>query len=175
MTVKWLNGGAGGVRIGIDGHDALIRKLQKLKVPRNEQLKAMTPAARLIQNKAKSLVPVQSGALRRSIGLKRLRGEPAAIAVRPKYSKSISKKSGKVTSGYHAHLVEFGTLERVIPIRKRWKTTLGGKTIYVKRTGRMKPQPFMRPAFQQMADPAQRLLMANMWKLIRSKAQKRVA
>ena len=172
MSVRWLNTAAGGgVRIGIDGEKELLRKLKKLRIPKSEQVKAMRPAANLIKNKAKSLVPRRSGALRRAITTKVLRGEPAAISVFPKYRKKTSK-TGNVTSGYHAHLVEFGTSDRKIPIRKRWITKLGGKTILVKRTGRMPAKPFMRPAFQQMAEPAQRLLLARLWKLIRNKAMK---
>ena len=161
-----------GASIGLHGEKELLRALAKLDIPIKEQRKAIRPAANLIKRRAQELVPEITGALKRSIGTRVLRGEPAAIAVRPRYGRSESKKTGKVTAGFHAHLVEYGTPPRLIPLGKRWKTTLGGRAVYITNTGAMPAQPFMRPAFEQMAGPAQRMLIDKMWNLIKQRAQR---
>ena len=81
MSIKWFGGNQGGVRIGLEGFDELAKKLRKMEIPRNEQVKAIRPAANMVRDKARALAPAKSGALKKSIKTKVLRGNPAAIAV----------------------------------------------------------------------------------------------
>jgi len=136
-------------RLHIEGDRELLRTLKRMRLKTSEEVKAIRPAAKLIQSRARALVPVDEGLLQKSIKLKRMRGAPAAIAVLPEYRKRVSKKTGKTLSaGFHAHLVEWGT---------RFAAA----------------QPFMRPAFVQTGDAAQRQLLLGLWDLVKRKARAR--
>jgi HK97 gp10 family phage protein len=80
--------------------------------------------ARKIQTRAKKLVPINSGDTKKSIKYKLINDDMSA---------TIGPRKPK---GFKAHWIEFGTKTR---------TLKNGRNV-----GRMKAQPFMRPAFEQI-------------------------
>lgn len=100
---------------------AALADVTQTKVAKSAVNKAATP----ILKKAKELVPVATGRLKKSLG-KRFR-KPAS-----KFGKTIYKVGAMISKkhpAYHAHLVEYGT-------------------------SKMPAQPFMRPAFDMMKETA---------------------
>jgi len=106
--------------------DLVLRRLPRA-VQRRALVKGLRAAGKDILGPAKANVPRDQGELFRALGIAvdRAQRAQAAIAI------GARKKRG----GAHAHLVEFGTVERVDPNT--------GKS-----SGVMPPQPFMRPAFE---------------------------
>ncbi|UZS00265.1 HK97-gp10 family putative phage morphogenesis protein [Chondrinema litorale] len=105
-------------------------------------------SAQPLVKKAKELAPKgPTGNLKKSIGIfvskgsERKRNLKAGLWVGPRV-KGQSK-------GYHAHLVEFGTEDRT-PKKGRFLVfEYNGVLVFAKRTEGMKPNPFMRPAWEQ--------------------------
>jgi HK97 gp10 family phage protein len=161
----------GMVGISLDGDEKLMRKLRKVGkkygFDNKEIVKALRPSARAYQQRARQMVPRDTGALWRSIKIKKLRGSPPALSVFPKYSRKTNQRSGKVTSGYHAHLVEFGTKQR--PATKSGQArsvNIGGRWVRISTTGAMSPQPFLAPAYQASKTRMIRLARVNFWKMV---------
>ena len=155
----------------ISGLAELNSVLQQLPVKvENKILRgALRAGAKVFLLEARKRVPVQSGALRRSLRIKTSsrRGVVTAtmIAGDSKTNKTVHKKKGggiKVTysNAWYAHLVEFGTAAHYVkstkekyssvridkngkPARRQKSRVVSG----VKHPG-AKPQPFMRPAFK---------------------------
>jgi HK97 gp10 family phage protein len=114
--------------------------------------KAARAGARPILNEAKARVPVDSGELRGSLGLRQKTGyawvDVSVVARAP-----------------HAHLVEFGTAPH------RVGKGSDSRKLFGKKRGRLhpgaKPQPFMRPAFDNKAAEA----VAKVGEVLRRKIQ----
>jgi len=107
------------------------------KIERNIMRAALRAGAAEFRTAAKANVPVESGALRRSIKV------------------STGTKNGRVTARLkvggklapHAHLVEYGTKPHTITAPQGGGLTVGGNVVSSVDHPGARPHPFMRPAF----------------------------
>jgi HK97 gp10 family phage protein len=145
-----------------------MRKLQKLKTATEDPVKiAMVEAAALIVAMMKSLVPVQYGHLRDSIGW--------TFGDAPKGSISFSATTGRLVltiyagneAAYYARWVEFGTAPHNIAKGGRNKSFKGSG---IPHPGAA-PNPFFYPAFRALRKKA-KLMMT---KAISSAVKKAIA
>ncbi|MGI4717209.1 MAG: HK97-gp10 family putative phage morphogenesis protein [Janthinobacterium lividum] len=130
----------------IAGGRQLAEFLQQLplKVEKNIMRAALRAGAAVIREEAKAQVPVDSGALRRSLKV------------------STSTKKGRVTAKLkvggrlapHAHLVEFGTKPHKIKAKRQQALSFGGTVAREVDHPGAKPHPFMRPAFDSHSSEA---------------------
>lgn len=95
-------------------------------------------AAKPLTDEAKRLVPVDSGELKKSIGVIAAKdfGNYTGVYVGPRRG---------IYAGHHAHLVEYGTVMRKLD--KPILIKIGGKLVTITHTGTMPAKPFMRPAY----------------------------
>lgn len=164
------------IGVKLTGDAELARKLRGMKFRKGELTKALRPAAKLVLETARAEVPVNEGLLRKSIKVKTLKGNPATLVVRPTYGETKSKRTGKkLSAGYHAHLVEFGTkLARpATETGEPRKATINGKTVWIKTTGIMPAHPFMQPAFHKTTAKQHQLVRQEMTKLVNLKARQK--
>lgn len=150
----------------VDGLKELNAMLQQLplRVEKNIMRTAIGAASRVVRDKAKELAPADSGQLRRSIrsGSTRVRRGKAQVAV--------------TAAAWYARFLEFGTASFYIgsgktvgkpySIPKRSRTgkvsrkkkalSFNGGDVAVNNVLHpgVRPQPFMRPAFDQSTGPA---------------------
>lgn len=116
--------------------DAMLRALP-VKIERNILRAALRAGAAEFRTAAKANVPVDSGALRRSIKV------------------TTGSKNGRVTARLkvggvlapHAFLVEYGTKPHKIKAKKDGALTVGGNLVAEVDHPGARPRPFMRPAF----------------------------
>ena len=153
----------------IIGDKALQRNFDSLgKRPRKGSItKAMRPAAKVYQRAAKQMSPKDSGGLQRSIKIKVLRGNPPVLSVRPEYKRTVSEKTGRVTAGMHAHLVEFGTGRR--PAMKDGQARvvfIGGRFVTISHTGSMPGSGFLAAAFRSTEKEMERSVSVEMWNMV---------
>lgn len=133
-------------RIEIKGAAELYAALQQLpaKIERNVMRGAIRAGALVIQEEAKRLVPMKSGALRDSVRV-------SVRAVRGRVFATIRAGNSKA---FYAHMVEFGTAAHE-------ERPQGAKSLFfagvfsdvVKHPGAT-PKPFMRPALDAKATAA---------------------
>ena len=95
------------VTVKLTGLDELDRAVKKLpqRLQRRVLNTALRASGRVIQKRAKSLAPVKSGVLRRSIVVRtgKARKGSATVFV------TTTKGKGEKNDAWYAHLVEFGT------------------------------------------------------------------
>ncbi|QOY96332.1 HK97 gp10 family phage protein [Massilia sp. UMI-21] len=116
--------------------DALLQTLP-VKVEKNILRAAMRAGAAVFREQAKANVPVDSGALRRSL----------KVSVNTKRGKVTAKLKAGGRLAPHAHLVEFGTKPHKIKPKKQQALAFGGHVAREVDHPGARPQPFMRPAF----------------------------
>lgn len=106
--------------IEIKGVDELLRKLRQLpeKVQKRVVVGAVRAAAKPLIKEARAKVPVDTGNLKKSIGVTKRRSKNKNII-----HFSISPRKGGKYNGFYGHFVEFGT-------------------------SKMPAKPFLRPAFE---------------------------
>jgi HK97 gp10 family phage protein len=130
--------------------DALVRKIP-IEMQGKVLQKALAPAARLTVNRAKQLVPVATGRMRKAIYATKDRKsskptyEARVITVRR------GKKRSDLRGAYYWKFVEFGHK--------------AGKTM-------VPAQPFIRPAFEATKNAALESIRLNLGKAIEAAAQK---
>jgi HK97 gp10 family phage protein len=139
--------------IKITGLKELYDKLQQLpeKMEKRVMAKAMRQGTNVFMRSARENAPVKTGALKKSIKTKSLRGRRGEV------------KFGAVASAPYAHLVEFGTAQHLIEAGKNRRGSTG-KKVLADGKGRIfgksvmhkgsKMKPFMRPAFDENTDEA---------------------
>ena len=130
--------------IQIEGLDKLEKKLKNIKEVREQMGRAMFLATNTMKNKARSIVPVDTGALRRSIRNEvSYRGNIVEGIIGP-----TEPYGADVEFGTHPHLVSAKILEKWA--RKRglnpWAVASS-----IKRKG-TKKHPYMEPTFEQTRD-----------------------
>lgn len=93
--------------VEILGMDAILKKLKILpeRVQKNVLVGAVRASAKPMIKEAKSLVPVESGTLKKSIGIRKRRSKDKKIV---RFSVAPLKKK----DGWYAHFVEFGTVKQ---------------------------------------------------------------
>lgn len=140
--------------IGVDikGLAELERDLLKLgdKMAKSVTRKAMSKARKVVVKEARNRVPVRHGALKKSIGAKRItRSRTQSLTdIIGARSRPSTVNGKKVNPAMYAHLVEFGTKPHAIKPK-------GGGLLRVPGVGAVasvnhpgaRPQPFMRPAW----------------------------
>lgn len=132
--------------IEIKGALELERALKELpdKIARNILRAALRAGGKVILERARAEVPVQSGALRDSLRVSTsLRGGVARA--------SVKAGSGRA---YYAHMVEFGTRRHWIKPKNRKSLFFAGIAREVIDHPGANDKPFMRPAFEQGASAA---------------------
>lgn len=141
--------------------NVLRRAARKALAPVMETARSLVPTG---PDRTKKGRPIKGGGLKRSLKIAtRLSRRQASLARKQSAveGKSSITLYGGPSAFPHAHLVEFGTRERV-------KKKTGQKV------GRMPPQPFMRPAWDRNKDQALTLFRTDIWSEI-EKATKRLA
>jgi len=127
---------------------------------------ALKEAAKPIEEAAKSSVPVVTGNLRDSIGI--------STSLKPSQRKGRFDRSSVTvyigSSAPHAHLVEFGTVERVLDEPRI--VTIKGRTVKITTTGFMPPNPFLRNAWDANKEKALKLLGQALWRQIAKSARR---
>lgn len=128
------------------GGRQLAEFLQQLpvKVEKNIMRAALRAGAAVIREEAKAQVPIDSGALRRSLKV------------------STNTKNGRITAKLkvggklapHAHLVEFGTKPHKIKPKRQQALSFGGTVAREVDHPGARPRPFMRPAFDSHSSEA---------------------
>lgn len=126
------------IEFKIEGLDELESRLERIgkKVGSKFLRQALSKAATPVVRAAKQKAPVDSGALRQSIGKSTQKGRGknvASVAIGPKKGNARalalanSKRSKPIRGIFYAHIVELGY-------------------------GRQPPQPFLRPALDETAN-----------------------
>jgi HK97 gp10 family phage protein len=127
---------------------------------------ALKDAGQPVVSDAKTNVPVDSGHLRDSI----------------KVSQSLKKTQRKgrydrssVTvyvgsSSPLAHLIEFGTTQRVL--KEPRIVTIGGRTVQITHTGQISPRPFLRQAWDAKKNEVLKRLGDALWRQIAKSARR---
>lgn len=123
--------------------DEMLRTLAP-KIEKNIMRAALRSGAVVFRDEVRANVPVDSGALLKSVKV------------------STGGKNGKVTAklkvggkgARHVHLVEFGTKPHRIAPKGAGGLLIGGKVVGAVDHPGAKPHPIMRPAFDSQSTPA---------------------
>jgi len=120
---------------GLSELDRLLKELPA-KIEGNIMRGAVRAGAKVMETRAKELVPVDDGDLRDSIKVstKSKRGKVSATV----------RAGGK--KAFYAHMVEFGTARHFIKPKKRKSLFFAGIAREVVDHPGTSPKPFMRPA-----------------------------
>jgi len=120
---------------GLSELDRLLKELPA-KIEGNIMRGAVRAGAKVMETRAKELVPVDDGDLRDSIKVstKSKRGQVSATV----------RAGGK--KAFYAHMVEFGTARHFIKPKKRKSLFFAGIAREVVDHPGTSPKPFMRPA-----------------------------
>jgi HK97 gp10 family phage protein len=110
--------------------------------------KAMEQPAKRMQSVMRTLAPIETGALRRSIDYKILSYPSSGVAVAVVGVKSKYRSNGRRPSKY-AHLVEYGHIA-VKPIKGATIRKKRRRWIKAQKVTFVAPQPFVRPAILAM-------------------------
>ena len=153
------------------GIEELLKNLQTLpeKIQKRVMIGAVRAAAKPIVKEAKNLVPVEHGALKRSIGVTRFKTRKKTLVwfqVSPRVEKyrlnaqeMKSSRSVVLTlqhSPYYGRFIEYGTYAKLDhplahpPSGKRAKK----RAAIVAKGGGIAPHPYMRPAFEKEGENA---------------------
>ncbi len=105
----------------VTGTDALLKALKQFpeNIQKNVMTGAVRAAAKPIIDDARANVPVDSGNLKKSIGVVKRKSDD-----KTKIHFSVTPRKGGKNDGFYGHMIEFGT-------------------------SKMAAQPFMRPAFEK--------------------------
>ena len=155
----------------VRGMNELLKNLKDLpeKVQKRVLVGAVRAAAKPIVKEAKSLVPVEHGTLKESIGITRFKTRKKSIVwfqVSPRVQKYKLKAQDTDTgknviltmqnSPFYGYFVEFGTYAKLDhPLLKpRSSKRTKKRDAIVEKGGGIRPHPFMRPAFEKEGENA---------------------
>lgn len=165
---------------GIEGMDALLRKLEQMgKIDRAEIRKIVKGEGDAMIATAKTLAAKESGGLAASIGYvtKNDAKFPTSVLIGPDYKRG----------GQHAHIIEFGTVERfrgdkqfLKAVRAAKRYGISASTIQrsleantaLHSTGIGPSLPFMRPAFDRHKRDAEKSITQKVFRLVKTQAKK---
>jgi len=129
---------------------------------------ALKDAGSPVVSDAKANVPIDSGHLRDSIKISQSLKKSQR---RGRYDRSsVTVYVG--SSSPLAHLIEFGTTQRVL--KEPRIVTIGGRTVRITHTGQVSPRPFLRQAWDSNKDAVLKRLGDAIWVQI-AKAARRLA
>ena len=142
---------------------------------RKDVEKVLTESAQPLINSMKAKVPVDTGRLRESITVWSAKRNPYRVYVGPSYR--------IYNGGRIAHILEYGTVERVMKKGLRagniTQTTMQkfkGPPIFVpykgKRLGAVVARPFIRPAVEETRSEVSEKLKVNVLDIVQQKAIK---
>lgn len=147
--------------VNVKGLKELGTALQGLpdKLQRNVMRAALRAGAKLVADQARESVPVDSGALRRSVkvGTRVQRGVVQA-----------NVKAGDKEAWY-ARFVEFGTAAHTIKARDGGYMMFGGAWVRSVSHPGARARPFLRPALDARADAAVRATAEKMRQILATK------
>ena len=108
----------------IDGLDELRKTLRDVSPAEGTRIgrRTVTRIAREVRDAVRQRTPVQTGNLRRAIKSKRSRGMPGEAEAEV----YVDRSGGRSGSGYHWHLLEFGTRKMpaqpfTVPTIEEWR------------------------------------------------------
>jgi HK97 gp10 family phage protein len=168
------------IELRITGVDEVTKALTAMteKTVRKESMAALREVADPILRAAQERVPARYGLLRKALNIravKRRTGlDVASIGVNPKIRAVVTRTNpdGTQTREHvwpfrYAHLVERGTKPHLVRAKGK-ALTLGPVTVSgsVQHPG-ARPQPFMRPAYDQYAPGVPQKYMDYLWRRIR--------
>lgn len=155
----------------VKGLDELLASLKQLpqNIQKNVVRGAIRAGAASLVKEAKANVPVDTGNLKKSIGI------VAVKSKKPQYIQfkvTTRKGYGLKNDGWYAHMVEFGTLgKRDEPLSSETHRSLKAKEMAEKGFG-SPAQPFMRPAYENKGEEAIDVAKEYMSKRIDKEIQK---
>ena len=129
---------------------------------------ALKDAGQPVADDAKTNVPVDSGHLRDSIKV----STSLKKSQRPRRQDRTSVTAYVGSSSPLAHLIEFGTTQRIL--KEPRIVTIGGRTVQITHTGQVSPRPFLRQAWDANKEKALKLLGQAIWNQL-AKAARRLA
>ena len=150
---------------GAKEFDLMLRDLGP-QVAKNAGAAALRAGGKVILARAKELVPVKTGALRDSLGIRVLRGDTGVGSLRAHI--------GSTNEEYRLmHLVEFGTKAHAIRV-KNSGVLASGDTVFGKEVNvsGSPARPFLRPALDEKAGDALGAMGAALSKAIIREAKK---
>lgn len=110
--------------VTIEGADVLKKTLKDVSPAEGSRIgrRTVTRIAREVRDDVRQRAPVQTGNLRRSIKSKRTRGRPGEAEAEV----YVDRSGGRTGSGYHWHLIEFGTVKMsaqpfTVPTIEEWR------------------------------------------------------
>ena len=146
------------VDMKLEGDEELMRKFKQLGRGLRPSIieGCLFPGAHIIRNAARARAPRRpgGGALKRAIVSKKM---PMKFGI-PEVAVSWRKGTASRSTAFYGIMMEKGTVDRV---RKD-----GG------RTGRVKPRPFLIPAFDEKRDQATRVIKEKMSDAVRTKVKR---
>lgn len=123
--------------------DALLQQLP-VKIERNILRAALRAGANEFKAAAKEQVPVETGALKRSI----------RVSTRVKNGTVYASLKAGGRKAPHWHWIEFGTAAHKIKAKRDHALSFAGVTVNEADHPGARPKPFMRPAFDSAASAA---------------------
>ncbi len=142
--------------VTIGGFDRLERALIQLPIRNSKNVlrRSIRAGIKVVLDQAKLNVPVESGLLRKSLGIRFKRGRPGQVFVQMGPRKNRDKKKDP----WYAHLVEFGTRPHSLRKRDKLANFRTGRRSRQTQGSKMHPgarsKPFLRPAFDTKAQDA---------------------
>lgn len=142
--------------------DQSLEEIQDIGTQKRVLVGAMKKALKPVLVTAKQKVPVDEGDLKSSLIIS------TSITKRQRRLAGLVRGVPRVFVGTNwpsAHLVEFGTAQRVAKIRRKKVLAGGGKIFGTSvQAGSMPATPFVRPAFEANKDKALSIFGREMWK-----------
>jgi len=127
---------------------------------------ALKEAGKPVADDAKTNVPVDSGHLRDSIKV----STSLKKSQRPRRQDRSSVTAYVGSSSPLAHLIEFGTTQRIL--KEPRIVTIGGRTVQITHTGQVSPRPFLRQAWDSMKRKALEMFADQMREQIYKSARR---
>ena len=159
----------GAFKFELTGMKELINALDQLPTVAMQKgaiRNALKEAGKPVADDAKTNVPVDSGHLRDSIKV----STSLKKSQRPRRQDRSSVTAYVGSSSPLAHLIEFGTTQRIL--KEPRIVTIGGRTVQITHTGQVSPRPFLRQAWDSMKRKALEMFADQMREQIYKSARR---
>lgn len=157
MATRAQSKGFGFELTGVKELTRLLDQLPTVAMRKTVLRNALKKSGKPIVEAAKATVPVESGNLKDSLQVS------TKLKDSQKKGQGYDKSTVTVyvgSSAPHAHLIEFGTVERKLDTPRLAK--LKGRFAIIKTTGFVSPTPFLRNAWESMKGTALKIFAAEM-------------
>jgi HK97 gp10 family phage protein len=155
----------------IEGLDDVIQGMKMLyqEDVKGVYTKVNYSVAKVLIDEIRRNVPEKNGHLRNSISAFQSKKNENFLWVGPRYE----GKNGLFKGGNHAHLVEYGTVDRYVGVKSKYvAANLSKAGVRQGFKGKMTPHPFIRPAYDKMKGTILKLLIEGYNKTIEDIAKK---